>query len=162
MCISCIHASRTRVKCLPMGPWPTQSMLLFIAFRPFFGYRLLITLMETDVLINLYFSLYTGLEVLIKNKIHRLPIIDPKSGNALYILTHKRILRFLALGVSFLIWKFRYEFIIYKYRNGILLMPKWCSFISVFLINVHIYNAEMLFIHASASDVSGVVEWKLC
>jgi len=43
-------------------------------------------------------SLYTGLEILIKNKIHRLPIIDPKSGNALYILTHKRILRFLALG----------------------------------------------------------------
>ena len=46
------------------------------------------------------FSLYKGLEILIRNKIHRLPIIDPKSGNALYILTHKRILRFLALGVS--------------------------------------------------------------
>ena len=46
------------------------------------------------------FSLYKGLEILIQNKIHRLPIIDPKSGNALYILTHKRILRFLALGVS--------------------------------------------------------------
>lgn len=43
-------------------------------------------------------SLYKGLEILIRNKIHRLPIIDPKSGNALYILTHKRILRFLALG----------------------------------------------------------------
>jgi len=43
-------------------------------------------------------SLYKGLEILIQNKIHRLPIIDPKSGNALYILTHKRILRFLALG----------------------------------------------------------------
>ena len=44
------------------------------------------------------------MEILIKNKIHRLPIIDPKSGNALYILTHKRILRFLALGVSFIFW----------------------------------------------------------
>ncbi|CBY18034.1 unnamed protein product [Oikopleura dioica] len=41
-------------------------------------------------------SLFEGLEMLVKNKIHRLPIIDPKSGNALYILTHKRILRFLS------------------------------------------------------------------
>ncbi|MGH0173771.1 UNVERIFIED_CONTAM: hypothetical protein FKN15_066388, partial [Acipenser sinensis] len=37
---------------------------------------------------------------LIKNKIHRLPVIDPVSGNALYILTHKRILKFLQLFVS--------------------------------------------------------------
>uniref|UniRef100_A0A673BH83 CBS domain-containing protein n=1 Tax=Sphaeramia orbicularis TaxID=375764 RepID=A0A673BH83_9TELE len=36
---------------------------------------------------------------LIKNKIHRLPVIDPVSGNALYILTHKRILKFLQLFV---------------------------------------------------------------
>uniref|UniRef100_A0A672T1B2 Protein kinase, AMP-activated, gamma 2 non-catalytic subunit b n=1 Tax=Sinocyclocheilus grahami TaxID=75366 RepID=A0A672T1B2_SINGR len=34
---------------------------------------------------------------LIKNKIHRLPVIDPVTGNALYILTHKRILKFLQL-----------------------------------------------------------------
>ncbi|CAB1341102.1 unnamed protein product [Coregonus sp. 'balchen'] len=34
---------------------------------------------------------------LIKNKIHRLPVLDPVSGNALYILTHKRILKFLQL-----------------------------------------------------------------
>lgn len=45
-------------------------------------------------------SLYEGLEILVRNKIHRLPIIDPKSGNALYILTHKRILRFLSFCVS--------------------------------------------------------------
>lgn len=32
-----------------------------------------------------------------KNKVHRLPIIDPDTGNVLYILTHKRILRFLFL-----------------------------------------------------------------
>lgn len=32
-----------------------------------------------------------------KNKVHRLPIIDPETGNVLYILTHKRILRFLFL-----------------------------------------------------------------
>ncbi|KAI4792924.1 hypothetical protein KUCAC02_033045, partial [Chaenocephalus aceratus] len=33
------------------------------------------------------------------NQIHRLPVIDPISGNALYILTHKRILKFLQLFV---------------------------------------------------------------
>ncbi|KAG9509739.1 5'-AMP-activated protein kinase subunit gamma-1, partial [Fragariocoptes setiger] len=34
---------------------------------------------------------------LTKNKVHRLPIIDPETGNVLYILTHKRILKFLFL-----------------------------------------------------------------
>lgn len=45
-------------------------------------------------------SLYDSVYSLIKNKIHRLPVIDPVSGNALYILTHKRILKFLQLFVS--------------------------------------------------------------
>ncbi|XP_063777919.1 5'-AMP-activated protein kinase subunit gamma-2 isoform X2 [Pseudophryne corroboree] len=44
-------------------------------------------------------SLYDAVYSLIKNKIHRLPVIDPVSGNALYILTHKRILKFLQLFV---------------------------------------------------------------
>ncbi|XP_030164717.1 5'-AMP-activated protein kinase subunit gamma-2 isoform X3 [Lynx canadensis] len=42
-------------------------------------------------------SLFDAVYSLIKNKIHRLPVIDPISGNALYILTHKRILKFLQL-----------------------------------------------------------------
>ncbi|XP_074049415.1 5'-AMP-activated protein kinase subunit gamma-2 isoform X4 [Macrotis lagotis] len=42
-------------------------------------------------------SLFDAVYSLIKNKIHRLPVIDPVSGNALYILTHKRILKFLQL-----------------------------------------------------------------
>lgn len=46
------------------------------------------------------FSLFDAVYSLIKNKIHRLPVIDPVSGNALYILTHKRILKFLQLFVS--------------------------------------------------------------
>ncbi len=37
-------------------------------------------------------SLYEGIKVLVEHKIHRLPVIDPVTGNALYILTHKRIL----------------------------------------------------------------------
>lgn len=45
-------------------------------------------------------SLFDAVCSLIKNKIHRLPVIDPISGNALYILTHKRILKFLQLFMS--------------------------------------------------------------
>ncbi len=45
-------------------------------------------------------SLLEAIEQLIGNKIHRLPVIDPASGNVLYILTHKRLLRFLFLYVS--------------------------------------------------------------
>lgn len=45
-------------------------------------------------------SLFEAVYTLIKNKIHRLPVIDPVTGNALYILTHKRILKFLQLFVS--------------------------------------------------------------
>ncbi|XP_034255814.1 uncharacterized protein LOC117653910 isoform X2 [Thrips palmi] len=44
-------------------------------------------------------SLYTAISTLIKNRIHRLPVIDPETGNVLYILTHKRILRFLFLYI---------------------------------------------------------------
>ncbi|XP_070787139.1 5'-AMP-activated protein kinase subunit gamma-2-like, partial [Enoplosus armatus] len=44
-------------------------------------------------------SIFDAVHSLIKNKIHRLPVIDPVSGNALYILTHKRILKFLQLFV---------------------------------------------------------------
>ena len=45
-------------------------------------------------------SLFKSIHILINNKIHRLPVIDPSSGNVLYILTHKRLLRFLFLYVS--------------------------------------------------------------
>ncbi|XP_019327850.1 PREDICTED: histone-lysine N-methyltransferase 2D [Aptenodytes forsteri] len=45
-------------------------------------------------------SLFDAVSSLIRNKIHRLPVIDPNSGNTLYILTHKRILKFLKLFVS--------------------------------------------------------------
>ncbi|XP_005986297.1 5'-AMP-activated protein kinase subunit gamma-1 [Latimeria chalumnae] len=42
-------------------------------------------------------SLYEAVTSLLKNKIHRLPVIDPLTGNTLYILTHKRVLKFLNL-----------------------------------------------------------------
>ncbi|XP_034033317.1 5'-AMP-activated protein kinase subunit gamma-1 [Thalassophryne amazonica] len=40
-------------------------------------------------------SLFKAVYSLLKYKIHRLPVIDPESGNVLHILTHKRILKFL-------------------------------------------------------------------
>ncbi|XP_056156877.1 5'-AMP-activated protein kinase subunit gamma-1 [Lampris incognitus] len=40
-------------------------------------------------------SLFDAIHSLLKYKIHRLPVIDPQSGNVLHILTHKRILKFL-------------------------------------------------------------------
>jgi len=45
-------------------------------------------------------SLYDGLKKLIENKIHRLPIVAKVEGEPLYILTHKRILKFLNLFIS--------------------------------------------------------------
>lgn len=45
-------------------------------------------------------SLFDGLKMLVQNKIHRLPVIEPFSGNPLYILTHKRILKFLNLFMN--------------------------------------------------------------
>ncbi|KAH9404654.1 5'-AMP-activated protein kinase subunit gamma-2 [Tyrophagus putrescentiae] len=42
-------------------------------------------------------SLFNAIKTLIHNKVHRLPVIDSESGNVLYILTHKRILKFLFL-----------------------------------------------------------------
>uniref|UniRef100_A0AAZ3SA22 CBS domain-containing protein n=2 Tax=Oncorhynchus TaxID=8016 RepID=A0AAZ3SA22_ONCTS len=45
-----------------------------------------------EVTINLLFD---AIYSLLKYKIHRLPVIDPESGNVLHILTHKRILKFL-------------------------------------------------------------------
>lgn len=40
-------------------------------------------------------SLYVAISMLVKHKIHRLPIIDQSTGNAIYVLTHKRILHHL-------------------------------------------------------------------
>ncbi|XP_006891950.1 PREDICTED: 5'-AMP-activated protein kinase subunit gamma-3 isoform X3 [Elephantulus edwardii] len=40
-------------------------------------------------------SLFDAVYTLIKNRIHRLPILDPVSGTVLHILTHKRLLKFL-------------------------------------------------------------------
>ena len=45
-------------------------------------------------------SLFEAVYTLIKNRIHRLPVLDPVSGAVLHILTHKRLLKFLHIFVS--------------------------------------------------------------
>ncbi|XP_042153001.1 5'-AMP-activated protein kinase subunit gamma-3 isoform X7 [Oncorhynchus tshawytscha] len=45
-------------------------------------------------------SLFDAIYSLLRYKIHRLPVIDPVSGNVLHILTHKRILKFLHIFYS--------------------------------------------------------------
>ncbi|XP_073866269.1 5'-AMP-activated protein kinase subunit gamma-3 isoform X12 [Macaca fascicularis] len=47
-------------------------------------------------------SLFEAVYTLIKNRIHRLPVLDPVSGNVLHILTHKRLLKFLHIFGSLL------------------------------------------------------------
>lgn len=44
-------------------------------------------------------SLFDAIRTLLHNRIHRLPVIDPETGNVLYIITHKRLLRFLFLYI---------------------------------------------------------------
>ena len=46
------------------------------------------------------FSLFDAVRILTENHVHRLPIIDPTSNNVVFILTHKRVLRFFYLYVS--------------------------------------------------------------
>lgn len=45
-------------------------------------------------------TLYDAINILTKNRVHRLPIIDPLTGNVVCIMTHKRILRYLYLFVT--------------------------------------------------------------
>ncbi|CAG0905379.1 unnamed protein product, partial [Darwinula stevensoni] len=45
-------------------------------------------------------SLFEAIRRLIRYRIHRLPVIDPATGDVLYIVTHKRIFRFLCLYLN--------------------------------------------------------------
>uniref|UniRef100_A0A5K3ES05 5'-AMP-activated protein kinase subunit gamma-1 n=1 Tax=Mesocestoides corti TaxID=53468 RepID=A0A5K3ES05_MESCO len=40
-------------------------------------------------------TLLDAVRMLLENKVHRLPIMDPQTGNPLHILTHKRLLKYL-------------------------------------------------------------------
>lgn len=45
-------------------------------------------------------SLFKAVQMLCENHVHRLPVLDRKTGNITYILTHKRIIKYLYLYVS--------------------------------------------------------------
>lgn len=45
-------------------------------------------------------SLFEAIKTLMMNHVHRLPVVDKTTGNAIYILTHKRILRFMYLYIN--------------------------------------------------------------
>ena len=61
-------------------------------------------------------SLYDAARALTNNRVHRLPIIDPATGNVVCIVTHKRILRYLYLFVSLSILKIFSKFLL-RTRN---------------------------------------------
>uniref|UniRef100_A0A7I4YCR0 5'-AMP-activated protein kinase subunit gamma-1 n=2 Tax=Haemonchus contortus TaxID=6289 RepID=A0A7I4YCR0_HAECO len=42
-------------------------------------------------------SLYRAVQVLCESKVHRLPVMDKNTGNISYIITHKRLIKFLSL-----------------------------------------------------------------
>ncbi|KAI1713761.1 CBS domain-containing protein [Ditylenchus destructor] len=45
-------------------------------------------------------SLHRAVQILCEHKIHRLPVLETSTGNILYILTHKRLIKFLFLYIN--------------------------------------------------------------
>jgi 5'-AMP-activated protein kinase regulatory gamma subunit len=45
-------------------------------------------------------SLHKAVQILCESKIHRLPVLESSTGNILYILTHKRLIKFLFLYIN--------------------------------------------------------------
>ncbi|KAH7698745.1 loechrig isoform VII, partial [Aphelenchoides avenae] len=45
-------------------------------------------------------SLYRAVQILCESKIHRLPVLEPLTGDICYILTHKRLMKFLYLYIN--------------------------------------------------------------
>ena len=75
-------------------------------------------------------SLFEAITTLITNRIHRLPVIDPQTGNVLYIVTHKRILRFLFLYVSLRVPHLSHNHLV-PYLDGVLFLFSGISFCPV-------------------------------
>ncbi|CAF4935737.1 unnamed protein product, partial [Rotaria magnacalcarata] len=57
------------------------------------------TLGSTIIYLNPEDSLYTAILTLIERKVHRIPVIHPDTHDFLYLITHKRILKFLYLYI---------------------------------------------------------------
>ena len=61
-------------------------------------------------------SLYKAVEILCEEKIHRLPVLEQTTGNIGYILTHKRLIKFLFLYVSCIL-----RFVHYNHRSRLMI-----------------------------------------
>ena len=88
------HTGTVRQSETPQKPRLTKSRMTELEEHSIQSWRELMNKQySTFVSIDPECTLYDGLYQLIKHKIHRLPIVDIDTGNPLYILTHKRILR---------------------------------------------------------------------
>uniref|UniRef100_A0A8C1ULE5 Protein kinase, AMP-activated, gamma 2 non-catalytic subunit a n=1 Tax=Cyprinus carpio TaxID=7962 RepID=A0A8C1ULE5_CYPCA len=85
------------VRAAPLWETKKQSFVGMLTITDFIN--ILHRYYKSPMVRNSALRIFDAVYSLIKNKIHRLPVIDPVSGNALYILTHKRILKFLQLFV---------------------------------------------------------------
>lgn len=69
-------------------------------------------------MLSFSFSLYKAVQLLCEQKIHRLPVLEHSTGNIMYILTHKRLIKFLCLYVCVEIETF------FKFKIQIKDLPK--------------------------------------
>ena len=76
----------------------TQSLCCCVCYIYSFFHSLSLYVAVYCYIYSFFFhslSLYVAVEMLVNHKIHRLPVISRDTGNAIYILTHKRILHHL-------------------------------------------------------------------
>ena len=69
-----------------------------VQIHPTQRYRLGFCLLSIFSFLSL--SLFEAARMLLEHKIHRLPVIDRRTGNSFYILTHKRLLHYMYYTVS--------------------------------------------------------------
>lgn len=118
------------------------------------GNRILLPVDLSYFALLLCHSLYDAVSSLLKNKIHRLPVIDPLTGNTLYILTHKRILKFLKLFVSFIN---HHMWLITTNQGLSLIWSKWWrTFSDSYLFKLH-FDTCIIQISSGASDMARFV-----
>lgn len=56
------------------------------------------------VTVGPYSTMIEAIRTLCLNRVHRLPVIDPLSGNILYLLTHRRLLHYIYYFVSVVVF----------------------------------------------------------
>ena len=93
----CIFFKSNACTCLTNPVLLTNCILLFCSTEVLRDKQRPFVCIEPDA------SLFEAIRTLIQSHVHRLPVVDKMTGNAIYILTHKRILRFMYLYVSIIL-----------------------------------------------------------